>query len=215
VSNLINFNQNLTMSSLDISELCNKQHKHVLDDIRKMFEQLEIGSADFTATYTHPQNGQKYECFNLDKELTLTLVSGYSIKLRHKIIKRWQELEKELKNRPPIEMSLDEFANLYHLAMKGKNTYQRIQESIKTSEAVYGKKPSEIREKNPNVKYVRSEGNARNYYAAIELMVAQGADREKATEAVMSAIPKVQFEAKQLPIRANLTVTTTYQLELF
>ena len=41
--------------------------------------------------YTH--NGNEYEEYLLDEELTLTLVSGYNVQLRNKVIKRWQELE--------------------------------------------------------------------------------------------------------------------------
>jgi len=34
--------------------------------------------------------------FLLDKELTLLLVTGYSVPLRHKVIKRWKELENQV-----------------------------------------------------------------------------------------------------------------------
>lgn len=90
---LIPTNEPLTMSSLEIAELCDKEHRNVMRDIKNMLEQLEIGALSFEHTYTNPQNGQQYRCFNLNKELSLTLVAGYNVKLRHKIIQRWQELE--------------------------------------------------------------------------------------------------------------------------
>lgn len=81
-----------TMSSREIAELTDKQHKHVLDDIRKLLNELELSTAEFSAMYK-ADNGQAYECFNLPKRECLILVSGYSIALRAKIIDRWQELE--------------------------------------------------------------------------------------------------------------------------
>jgi phage regulator Rha-like protein len=38
-----------TMSSLEIAELTEKQHKNVLSDVRNMFEKLKINGADFSA----------------------------------------------------------------------------------------------------------------------------------------------------------------------
>lgn len=81
-----------TMSSKEIADLTGKDHKHVLADIRNMFEQLNIQSANFSANYKDSL-GRTYPCFNLDKELSVCLVSGYNIQLRMAIIKRWTELE--------------------------------------------------------------------------------------------------------------------------
>ncbi|MGP1065748.1 Rha family transcriptional regulator [Serratia sp. CY56810] len=80
------------MSSREIATLTGKQHKHVLDDCRKMFEALKIQSAEFSADY-RDERGRTYQEFLLDQDLTMTLVMGYSIPLRHKVAKRWRELE--------------------------------------------------------------------------------------------------------------------------
>ena len=83
------------MSSREIAELCEKEHRHVARDIEVMFEQLEINPKEYVQIWTHPQNGQSYREFMLPKDLTLTLVAGYSVKLRKRIIDRWLELENQ------------------------------------------------------------------------------------------------------------------------
>lgn len=99
--NIITFNAGeiKTMSSLEIAELTGKRHDHVMTDIRKMLGELygEEGFPRFQHTYTNSQNNQVYKCFNLPKHETLVLVAGYSIQLRSKIIKRWEELEEQAK----------------------------------------------------------------------------------------------------------------------
>ncbi|WP_276783641.1 phage antirepressor KilAC domain-containing protein [Haemophilus paraphrohaemolyticus] len=86
-------NASLTMSSREIAELCEKEHRHVARDIEVMFEQLEIDTKGYAQIWTHPQNGQSYREFLLPKDLTLTLVAGYNVRLRKRIIDRWLELE--------------------------------------------------------------------------------------------------------------------------
>ena len=83
------------MTSLEIAELTGKRHDNVMADIKAMLEELG-GVLSFQDTYIHPQNGQKYPCFNLPKRECLILVSGYNIKMRAAIIDRWRELETQL-----------------------------------------------------------------------------------------------------------------------
>ena len=87
----------LTMSSREIAELCEKRHDHVLRDARKMIVELygEGGLPKFGETYIDPQNGQRYPEIRLPKDLTLTLVAGYSVELRKRIIDRWLYLEQQ------------------------------------------------------------------------------------------------------------------------
>lgn len=91
-------NINPTMSSREIAELCEKQHKHILRDIEKMLQDIaepKFGPRDFEATYIDSRGKEQRE-MRLPKDLTLTLVSGYRADLRYRIIKRMDELETNL-----------------------------------------------------------------------------------------------------------------------
>lgn len=81
-----------TMSSVEIAELTGKLHKNVLADIRSMLAELEIDSADFSAQYKD-STGRFLPCFNLNREMTDTLLTGYSAKMRLAVVRRWRELE--------------------------------------------------------------------------------------------------------------------------
>ena len=104
----------MTMSSREIAELTGKQHKDVLYDIRNMLEKLGKSSADFSAVYKDQQLIDR-PCFKLDRELTLTLVSGYDIPLRHRIVTRWAELENKQAIGPTNALSDMKFK--YHFSV--------------------------------------------------------------------------------------------------
>jgi Rha family phage regulatory protein len=89
---LVNVDTVQMMNSLEIAELTGKDHKNVLADIRKQFDELQIDGLKFQLTYKDGSNRDK-PMFNLDKEQTLILASGYNVQLRSKIINRWIELE--------------------------------------------------------------------------------------------------------------------------
>lgn len=99
----------LTMSTREIAELTGKMHKDVLYDTRKMLAGLEKAAADFSATAQIPgPNGstRTVEVYNLPKDLTLTLVAGYSVQLRHRIVTRWLELEAAAAPAPATALQL-------------------------------------------------------------------------------------------------------------
>lgn len=96
MSNILTLPENMTMSSREITELTGKEHKHVMRDLRTLRDQLGTlfeGSVQF---WTHPQNGQNYEEFLIQKDTCLTLLLGYDAVARMKVIKRWQELEAQV-----------------------------------------------------------------------------------------------------------------------
>lgn len=91
----------ITMSSREIAELTGKQVHHIHRDFKVMATELGFPSQGILMPNPNMDLGFSYELdsqnriylINLNRDLTLTLVSGYSAKLRMAIIKRWQELE--------------------------------------------------------------------------------------------------------------------------
>lgn len=102
-------NGRVTMSSREISTLTGKQHGHVCRDIETMLEQLGERSEGYIHIWTHPQNGQQYREFRLDREHTECLITGYSAVLRMKIIRRLRELEE---GHTPLPQTLPEALRL-------------------------------------------------------------------------------------------------------
>lgn len=92
---LAQFNQNQkTMSTRVIADLTEKRHDHVKRDVENMLGQLGLDIPKFGGIYFDAQNRQQTE-YLLDEELTMTLVTGYNIVLRNRVIKRWKELESQ------------------------------------------------------------------------------------------------------------------------
>lgn len=81
-----------TMSSREIAELTGKRHDHVMRDIRNMLSDLGITDPIFGGSYLD-STGRSLPCFNLDREHTDCLLTGYSASMRMAVIKRWRELE--------------------------------------------------------------------------------------------------------------------------
>ena len=99
--------QPATMSSREIAELTAKEHKNVTRDIEKMLAELEEDALRFEHIYFDSMNRPQTE-YLLDRELTETLLTGYSAVLRRKVIARWRELESKEKpsQLSPAEMFL-------------------------------------------------------------------------------------------------------------
>jgi len=96
----------VSMSSLEIAELTGKEHRNVTRDIENMLKDLDVSVLKFEHTYKDSQNKDQ-KSFNLDKEHSLILVSGYSVKLRAAIVKRWIELERVVEVKPVTQAVVD------------------------------------------------------------------------------------------------------------
>jgi phage regulator Rha-like protein len=104
------------MSNREIADLTGKRPDHVARDIRDMLAALYDGVADdflpenILKNQQSPISASGYGVsqygvnaagvavfeYRLDKDHTLTLMAGYDVKARMKIIKRWQELEEKI-----------------------------------------------------------------------------------------------------------------------
>jgi len=83
-----------TMSSLEIAEMTEKRHDHVLGDIRRILSEVEISSTLFEGVYKDQQLIDR-PCFNLPRRECDLVIAGYSAKYRLAIIDRWHELESQ------------------------------------------------------------------------------------------------------------------------
>jgi phage antirepressor YoqD-like protein len=98
-------NSAITMTSREIAELTGKELSNVHRDIRSMITELLRDDS----LLNHPKedvDARGYTtCFYLDRELTETLLTGYSVSARLKVIRRWHELEAKPSHNIPTTLS--------------------------------------------------------------------------------------------------------------
>ncbi len=102
--NLTTLDNNVaTMSSLEIAKLTGKRHDHVMRDIKNILEEAEISAPKFGGTYLSDQN-KELPCYHLPRLECDLIVSGYAVKYRLAIIKRWHALEaKQARHQDSLE----------------------------------------------------------------------------------------------------------------
>jgi len=83
-----------TMTSREVAELTGKRHSDVLRDLDSLIKSLnaELRLGYVSTTYKD-STGKSNRMFQMDRDSSICLVSGYDANARMKIIKRWQELE--------------------------------------------------------------------------------------------------------------------------
>ncbi|TKD39943.1 hypothetical protein FCG41_11935 [Azotobacter chroococcum] len=118
------------MSSLEIAERTGKDHGKVLRDIRRMLRELDIAEATFGSSYADP-TGRSLPCFNLPRREVEILITGYSIKLRAKVIDRLHQLERVVqRRRDPLWQAV---------RGDGKLQQAQLEDAIKGRRALDGK----------------------------------------------------------------------------
>lgn len=114
----------VTMTSSEIAELTGKLHAHVIRDIRAMLEALKDDPVLDHVREDKDARGYT-ENFHLNRELTETLITGYSIPLRHKVIRRLHDLEEQAAR--PMTQAEITAANANHLvAVERQQREQRV-----------------------------------------------------------------------------------------
>ena len=82
------------MGSREITKLVNSRHSDVCKSIETLISKGVIGGYQ-PKPYTHPQNGQIYYEYFLNKRDTYILVAQFSPEFTAAVIDRWQELENQ------------------------------------------------------------------------------------------------------------------------
>ena len=88
------------MTSFEVAEICGKQHKHVMEAIRKMESAwVKICGSNFRLTsrnVVQPNGGtREVPCYMLTKTETLYIATKFKDEERAKLVLRWEELERE------------------------------------------------------------------------------------------------------------------------
>ncbi|MDD9331042.1 MAG: Rha family transcriptional regulator [Bartonella sp.] len=111
-----------TMSSREIAQLCGKEHRNVMRDIRQIFTELKIDLSNFAGFYKD-STGRPHLCYHLPKRESLIVILGCNTVLRAKIIDYWKKLEEQAAN-SQIDFSNPETMTtiIMHLKNKIKQT---------------------------------------------------------------------------------------------
>lgn len=164
MNEIATLNASLTMTSREIAELTGKEHRNVTRDVREMLAAIAADALKSERIYAPaaldadapekgvPKSGDIYISqaqrtylddagreqaeYVLDKELTYTLLTGYSAGLRNKVVKRWLALEGQV-----LELAQSALT----LANSNVSNLQRKVESLEADEIAVGRKLDNIK----------------------------------------------------------------------
>lgn len=96
-------------NSILVANKFGKEHKHVLDVIRELIKGCADNSADpmfEETTYVHPQNGQAYPMFIMNRDGFTLLAMGFTgnkaLRFKLDYINAFNKMEAELKSTKPL-----------------------------------------------------------------------------------------------------------------
>lgn len=84
----------LTMNSREIAQITESRHSDVCVSIDRLMKKGVIGGYQ-AMPYTHPQNGQIYYEYHINKRDTYVIVAQLSPAFTARLVDRWQELENQ------------------------------------------------------------------------------------------------------------------------
>lgn len=116
-----------TITTRNIAVRVEKEHKHVLRDARQMLAALNLEEEGYAQNWTDPQNGRQYVELALPRDLVMTLITGYSIPLRKKVIDLLDELERKIAS---PQSALNDPAQLRHLLLENVDKVLNLQAKL-------------------------------------------------------------------------------------
>lgn len=142
-----------TASSRDIAEHFGKRHDHVMRDIDEIVMGLpKIGDTPmfFKTTYIHPQNGQEYPMYLMNRDGFTLLAMGFTgkeaLEWKIKYINAFNSMEQELRNPKPMtanemfslqaQINLDNEREIKELKGRTAENEKRLDETNRKFEAV-------------------------------------------------------------------------------
>ena len=122
-----------TMTSLEIAEITNKQHKDVMRSIRNMEVAWEkVNGRKFALVEYKDAKGEMRPCYSLNKTECLYIATKFNDEARAKLVLRWEELENQVRK---SEIVMPNFSNPAEAARAWADQYeQRLKLAAKVKE---------------------------------------------------------------------------------
>lgn len=128
---LINRNENKTMTSLEVSEITGKKHKNIIRDIKDETDKLgvEIGRHIFEPSYYINSQNKKQPMFELTLDGVMQLGARYSAEIRYKLIQIAKEKlqPKQYTTKELLLMQLESIEKIEKLELENKQKQEVIE----------------------------------------------------------------------------------------
>lgn len=112
------------MSSREIAALVDSRHSNVCVTIERLMSSGVIGGYA-AMQYTHPQNGQKYHHYEVNKRDSYVIVAQLCPEFTARLVDRWQELEQGAQPKVP-----QSFSEALRLAAELEEQKQQLKDEL-------------------------------------------------------------------------------------
>ena len=116
--------QNIMMSSREIAALVDSRHSNVCVTIERLMSSGVIGGYA-ALQYTHPQNGQTYHYYEVNKRDSYVIVAQLCPEFTARLVDRWQELEQGNQMKVP-----QSFSEALRLAAELEEQKQQLKDEL-------------------------------------------------------------------------------------